>query len=106
MTASLTGYLMSASEQPSAIYKIGLTSVRFLLAVGDLIIGWRLLVQAEVAHAALTAGAAPSGTRPSIRARSPPRRSSPSHMLPTITTARGIVEAIDLDIMELPEAAF
>ena len=56
MTATLTGYLMAASEQPTEIYKIGLASVRFLLAVGDLLIGWRLLVQAEVADAALAAG--------------------------------------------------
>ena len=56
MTATLTGYLMAASEQPTEIYKIGLASVRFLLAVGDLIIGWRLLVAADVAHAALASG--------------------------------------------------
>src|SRR5258708_17352425 len=53
MTATLTGYLMAAAEQPTEIYKVGLGSVRFLLAVGDLLIGWRLLVQAHLAHAAL-----------------------------------------------------
>ncbi len=53
MTATLTGYLMAAAEQPTEIYKVGLASVRFLLAVGDLLIGWRLLVQANVAQAAL-----------------------------------------------------
>src|SRR6201994_1807029 len=52
-TATLTGYLMAAAEQPTEIYKVGLGSVRFLLAVGDLIIGWRLLVQANIAAAAL-----------------------------------------------------
>lgn len=34
MTATLTGHLMSASEQPTEISKVGLSSVRFLLAVG------------------------------------------------------------------------
>ena len=53
MTATMTGYLMAAAEQPTEIYKVGLASVRFLLAVGDLLIGWRLLVQANVAQAAL-----------------------------------------------------
>ena len=48
MTATMTGYLMAAAEQPTEIYKVGLASVRFLLAVGDLLIGWRLLVQANV----------------------------------------------------------
>ncbi|HZC51235.1 MAG TPA: acyl-CoA dehydrogenase, partial [Mycobacterium sp.] len=51
MTGALTGYLMSATQQPTEIYKVGLGSVRYLLAVGDLLIGWRLLVQAGIAHA-------------------------------------------------------
>ncbi|WP_104157733.1 acyl-CoA dehydrogenase, partial [Mycobacterium avium] len=57
MTGALTGYLMSAAEQPTDIYKVGLASVRYLLAVGDLLIGWRLLVHADVAQRALAAGA-------------------------------------------------
>jgi hypothetical protein len=43
MTTALTTYLMSAAQQPTDIYKVGLGSVRYLLAVGDLLIGWRLL---------------------------------------------------------------
>ena len=80
MTATLTGYLMSASEDAAQIYKVGLASVRFLLAVGDLLIGWRLLVQANVAHAAL---AGPTATTRSTAARSRPRRSSPPTCCPT-----------------------
>ena len=105
MTASLTGYLMAASEQSSEIYKIGLASVRYLLAVGDLIIGWRLLVHAEVAHAALTAGS-PASDEAFYQGKIATAAFFASHMLPTITTARGIVESIDDDIMKLPEAAF
>lgn len=56
MTGALTGYLMSAAQHSSDIYKVGLGSVRYLLAVGDLLIGWRLLVLAGVAHAALADG--------------------------------------------------
>ena len=64
MTATLTGYLMSAAEQPTEIYKVGLASVRFLLAVGDLLIGWRLLVQANVAQAALAESTGRRGVLP------------------------------------------
>ena len=49
MAASLTGYLMSAQEDPQDLYKVGLGSVRFLMSVGDLLIGWLLLHQAAVA---------------------------------------------------------
>ena len=57
MAATLTGYLMSAQEDPKNIYKVGLGSVRFLMSVGDLVIGWLLQKQAAVAIAALDAGA-------------------------------------------------
>ncbi len=105
MTAALTGYLMAASEQPTEIYKIGLSSVRYLMAVGDLIIGWRLLAQAEVAHAALTAGPA-DNDEDFYRGKIATAAFFASNMLPRITTTRGIVETIDDDIMRLPEAAF
>ncbi|MFI5507181.1 acyl-CoA dehydrogenase [Mycobacterium sp. NPDC051804] len=105
MTAKLTEYLMAASEQPPEIYKIGLASVRYLMAVGDLIIGWRLLVQADVAHAALTAGATGSDEA-FYRGKVATAVFFAANMLPRITTIRGIVETIDDDIMRLPEAAF
>ncbi len=105
MTATLTGYLMAAAEQPSAIYKIGLASVRFLLAVGDLIIGWRLLVQAEVAHAALTAGCAESDEA-FYQGKIATAAFFAANMLPNLTALRGIIENLDDDLMRLPEAAF
>jgi len=105
MTAALTGYLMSASEQPTAIYKIGLVSVRYLLAVGDLLIGWRLLVQADVAHAALAAGTS-TKDEAFYRGKIATAAFFASHMLPGVTALRGIVEDVDDDVMKLPDAAF
>lgn len=105
MTAALTGYLMAASEQPSEIYKIGLSSVRYLMAVGDLIIGWRLLAQADVAHAALAAGA--SGSDEAFyQGKIATAAFFASNMLPRISSVRGVVETVDDDIMRLPEASF
>ncbi len=105
MTAALTGYLMAASEQPSEIYKIGLSSVRYLMAVGDLIIGWRLLAQADVAHAALAAGA--SGSDEAFyQGKIATAAFFASNMLPRISSVRGIVETVDDDIMRLPEVSF
>jgi alkylation response protein AidB-like acyl-CoA dehydrogenase len=102
MTATLTGYLMSASEDPTQIYKVGLGSVRFLLAVGDLLIGWRLLVQANVSHAALAAGSDDAFYRGKIATAA----FFAANMLPNITGVRGVIEALDDEIMRLPEAAF
>ena len=57
MAASMTGDLMAAQENSASIYKVGLASVRFLMSVGDLVIGWLLQRQAAVAIEALDAGA-------------------------------------------------
>ena len=56
MAATLTGYLMSAQEDSANIYKVGLGSVRFLMSVGDLVLGWLLQKQAVVAIDALDQG--------------------------------------------------
>src|SRR5580658_7696387 len=50
---AMTGFALGSLERPEEIYKVGLTSVRLLLAVGDLVIGWLLGRQAEVALRAL-----------------------------------------------------
>ena len=48
---AMTGFALASLERPEEVYKVGLTSVRLLLAFGDLIIGWLLGRQAEVAAA-------------------------------------------------------
>ncbi len=105
MTATLTGYLMAASEEPTQIYKVGLASVRFLLAVGDLLIGWLLLGQAAVAHAALSAGAS-TGDEAFYRGKIATARYFAANMLPRLGALRGIIENLDDEIMFLPESAF
>ena len=104
MTASLTGYLLAAAENPTEIYKVGLASVRFLLAVGDLLIGWRLLVQADIAQAALAT--APTTDEAFYQGKIATARFFAQNMLPNLTALRGIIDTIDDGIMQLPEAAF
>ncbi|MCV7258264.1 acyl-CoA dehydrogenase [Mycobacterium shimoidei] len=103
MTATLTGYLMAAGEQPSEIYKVGLASVRFLLAVGDLLIGWQLLVHANVAAAAL---ASAPDDEAFYRGKIAVAKFFATNMLPKLTSLRQVIESLDDDIMAVPEAAF
>ena len=105
MTAALTGYLMSATQQPTDIYKVGLGSVRYLLAVGDLVIGWRLLVQAGVAHAALADGAA-GKDEPFYQGKVATCAFFAKNMLPKLTSLRAVIESLDDDIMRISEDAF
>jgi alkylation response protein AidB-like acyl-CoA dehydrogenase len=105
MTGALTGYLMSAGQHPTEIYKVGLGSVRYLLAVGDLLIGWRLLAQAEIARAALADGASASDEA-FYEGKIATAAFFAKNMLPKLTAQRKVVESIDGEIMRLPEDAF
>jgi len=105
MAATLTGYLMAAQEDSKNIYKVGLGSVRFLMSVGDLVIGWLLLRQAAVAIAALDAGA--SGADKSFYdGKIAVASFFAKNMLPLLTSTRQVIETLDNEIMELDEAAF
>jgi alkylation response protein AidB-like acyl-CoA dehydrogenase len=103
MVATLTGYLMAAQDNPEQLYKVGLGSVRFLLAFGDLMIGWRLLVGAEVARAALEADAT---DRDFYDGKIAAAKFFAHNMLPLLTAVREVIESIDGDVMELGVDAF
>jgi hypothetical protein len=105
MAATLTGYLMGAQEQPSELYKVGLGSVRFLLAVGDLMIGWQLLRHSEIAIKALDEGASDKD-KAFYEGKVAIASFFAKNVLPELTAIRGIIANIDNDIMELDEAAF
>ncbi|MFM9377111.1 acyl-CoA dehydrogenase [Gordonia sp. VNK21] len=101
---TLTGWLMGAQEDPKQLYKIGTASVRFLMAFGDLMIGWLLIRQAEVAHKALEAGAS-GNDKPFYEGKVATATFFAKNMLPLLTGVRGVIETVDNDIMELDEAA-
>jgi hypothetical protein len=102
MTGMLTTYLLAAEHNPTELYKIGLVSVAFLHAVGDTLIGWRLLVQADIAAAALEAGADDAFYRGKLAAASFFAKT----ILPAISATRAVVENIDTDLMHLADDAF
>ena len=105
MAASLTGYLMSAQENPANVYKVGLGSVRFLMSVGDLVIGWLLQQQAAVAIEALDAGAS-GDERAFYEGKVAVASFFAKNFLPLLTSTRQVLETLDNDVMELDEAAF
>jgi alkylation response protein AidB-like acyl-CoA dehydrogenase len=102
MTSALTTYLLAAAQNPAELYKIGLVSVAYLHAVGDLLIGWRLLVQAEIATGAIDSGAEDSFYRGKIAAASFFAKT----ILPAISATRATVENIDTELMDVADGAF
>jgi alkylation response protein AidB-like acyl-CoA dehydrogenase len=105
MVATLTQHLMGAQEQPSELYKIGLGSVRLLMSVGELMIGWLLLRQSEVAIAALDAGDT-GKDKAFYEGKIAVASFFAKNQLPKLTATRNILSNIENDIMELDEAAF
>jgi alkylation response protein AidB-like acyl-CoA dehydrogenase len=105
MAAALTGYLMAAQEEVSSIYKVGLGSVRFLMSVGDLVIGWLLQRQAAVALAALDAGVS-DADQAFYQGKIAVASFFAKNFLPPLTSTRQVLETIDNDIMQLDEAGF
>ncbi len=105
MAATLTGYLMSSQETPSDIYKVGLGSVRFLMSVGDLVIGWLLQQQAAVAIEKLDAGAT-GADKSFYEGKIGAASFFAKNFLPLLTSTRAVLDHIDNEVMELDEAAF
>ena len=102
MTSALTTYLLAAEHNPTELYKIGLVSVAFLHAVGDTLIAWRLLVQADIAAAALDTGGDDSFYRGKLAAASFFAKT----ILPTVSATRAVVENVDTDLMDIADDAF
>jgi alkylation response protein AidB-like acyl-CoA dehydrogenase len=105
MVTALTGYAVGSLEQPTEVYKAGLHTTRLLMALGDLIIGWLLARQAEIALAALDQGR-PGLDEAFYQGKVATARFFAQTVLPRLAVEREIAETATLDLMELPEAAF
>ena len=100
-----------AWSSPARSTRLGLNTTRLLLALGDLIVGWLLVRQAEVATAALDGGRGDGPTDAGATTRFyagkiAAARFFAENVLPRLATEREIVETTSTDLMDLPEAAF
>ena len=91
--------------QSDQLYKVGLNTTRLLMMMGDLVIGWLLLRQAEVAQARLDAGDA-GRDEAFYTGKVAGAKWFARNRLPLLAAERAVTEGTDLDIMELPEEAF
>ncbi len=103
--ATMTGYLVDSQQSASELYRVGLESVRFLLAVGDLLIGWLLLRQAETALTALDGDPSPADSA-FYAGKVTTAKFFVKNVLPRLTAEREIAANVDLAVMQLREEAF
>ena len=87
------------------LYKVGQNTSRLLLATGDLVVGWLLLRQAEVALEKLKGGPT-AKDRAFYEGKVAAARFFARTVLPKIASERAIAEATDNSLMDVDEAAF
>jgi alkylation response protein AidB-like acyl-CoA dehydrogenase len=106
MIGWMVGKAIASQQDSRELYAVGLNTSRLLLSLGDLIIGWLLLHQADVAGKALDRHDLRPGDEAFYTGKIAAARFFASTVLPELAARRAIVEATTLDIMDLPEEAF
>ncbi|WP_432833672.1 acyl-CoA dehydrogenase [Dactylosporangium sp. CA-092794] len=102
----LTGWLGEAQAgEPQALYKVGLNTRRFLLDLGDVVVGWLLQRQADIALKALAGEVSPAD-KAFYEGKVAAAKFFAHEILPRVGADRRIVESTTLDAMQLDEAAF
>ncbi|MFJ2828770.1 acyl-CoA dehydrogenase [Streptomyces sp. NPDC087263] len=101
---------LAATEQDvKNIYKVGLNTTRLLMASGDVVVGYLLLRGAAVAAEKLQTASAKAVSAkdvPFYSGKIAAAKFFAATVLPGVTGARKLAEGVDLDLMELDEAAF
>jgi hypothetical protein len=106
MVGAMIGFLTSAQEDVSQVYKVGQNTTRLLLSLGDLVIGWLLVRSAAVAVAALDGGTASERDRAFYEGKIASARFFATTVLPELTARRKVVETTDNALMDLSEDSF
>ena len=107
IVAAMIGDVAAAQVpgQEREIYKVGLSTTRLLMALGDVVCGWLLLRGAEVALDRLGEGQTPA-EHAFYEGKIAAARWFARTVLPRLTAERVAAERTDLAVMDLPEAAF
>ncbi len=106
MVGALVASDPARGGDPANVYKVGQNTTRLLLACTDLLVGWLLLRQAEVATAALARDDVSAKDRSFYAGKVAAARFFAASMLPKISAERAAAEATDNALMDLDESAF
>ncbi|AKG44123.1 acyl-CoA dehydrogenase [Streptomyces xiamenensis] len=96
--------LAATEKDVKSIYKVGLNTTDFLLATGDVIVGYLLLRGAAVAAEALPGASAKD--KPFYEGKIAAAKHFATTVLPKVTATRTAAETTDPSVMDLDEAAF
>ena len=103
IVAKLIEFTMESQEDPEKIYLAGLNTSRLLIAVGETIIAWLLLRQAEIA---IAKSANPGRDGDFYAGKIAAAKFFVATVLPHLSADRVIVEAETGELMSVAESAF
>ena len=103
IVAKLIEFTMESQEDPEKIYLAGLNTSRLLIAVGETIIAWLLLRQAEIA---IAKSANPGRDGDFYAGKIAAAKFFVATVLPHLSADRVIVEAETGELMRVAESAF
>ena len=103
MVGTLVGFAMESQEDVEKIYKAGLNTTRLLMSVGEVIIAWLLLRQAEIA---IAKSVDPGRDADFYAGKIASAKFFVRTVLPHLKAELKIVMAESGEIMEIPESAF
>ena len=105
MVGAMVAQLTASMEDVRNIYKVGLNTSRLLLSLGDLVVGWLLLRQAEVALLKLTEGVT-DRDKSFYEGKIVAAKFFAQTRFPLLSGERVVVEGTNLELMDLDESAF
>ncbi|MFI6098495.1 acyl-CoA dehydrogenase [Lentzea sp. NPDC051213] len=105
MLGALVGFLTTSQEDVRNLYKVGQNSVRLLMTAGDVLVGWLLLRQAEVALQKL-AGTPSAKDKAFYEGKVAVASFFAKSVLPELTARRKIAEQTDNALMDIDESVF
>ncbi|WP_432867189.1 acyl-CoA dehydrogenase [Microbispora rosea] len=103
MADTMAGWAIASMKTPQEVYKVGLNTTRFLMGLGDLVLGWLLLRQAEIALNALSAS---EEDKAFYTGKVAAASFFVQTVLPRLAAERRVLAATGQDLMELPEDSF
>jgi alkylation response protein AidB-like acyl-CoA dehydrogenase len=102
----LSAILDETTENPEAVYRIGMQTTRLVMMVGELMLGWLLARQALVAQAALANPALDAASLGFYSGKVAAARFFSSEHLPKVGLDRHLIESgVAVDVMALPDEA-
>lgn len=105
MIQTMAGFATASRSEPAQIYLAGLNTTRLLFAVGDVVVAWLLLRQATVALASFEGDVSESDAD-FFEGKVAAAQWFCRQVLPHVGAERAVLEATDLDAMELSDSAF